>query len=70
METIETSNGIPPDLFAEMQAAAEKAAAGVRDPEEMRRACERMDRTREEIRRRQGLLDIAVPSLRELRDEE
>ena len=42
----------------------------VLDPEVMRRACERMDRLREEIRRRHGILDIGVPAIRELRDAE
>jgi hypothetical protein len=36
----------------------------------MRRAATSMDRLRKEIRRRHGLLDIAVPALHELRDAE
>jgi hypothetical protein len=36
----------------------------------MRSAAASMDRLREEIRRRHGLLDIAVPALHELRDAE
>jgi hypothetical protein len=36
----------------------------------MRQAAERMDRLREQIYQREGLLDIAVPYLREARDEE
>ena len=40
-----------------------------RDPEAVRRACERMDRMREETFQRVGLLDIAVPFIRELRDQ-
>jgi hypothetical protein len=36
----------------------------------MRRAAASMDRLREEIRRRPGLLDIAVPALHGLRDAE
>ena len=59
---------IPPDLMAELQATADRAAAGVRDPEAMRRASEDMDRIREEIRRRHGVLDIGGPAIRELRD--
>lgn len=39
-----------------------------RDPEAMRLACERMDRMREETFERVGLLDVAVPFIRELRD--
>jgi hypothetical protein len=41
---------------------------GLRDPDAERGACERMDRMREEIRQKHGLLDIAVPSIRKLRD--
>jgi hypothetical protein len=60
---------IPPELMAELQTAAENAANGARDPKEMRRACERMDRLGEEVRRKHGILDIGVPAIRELRDE-
>jgi hypothetical protein len=63
-------NGIPPELLAEMQRAVDLAAKGIRDPEAMRRACEDMDRLREEIFRREGLLDIGVPAIRALRDGE
>lgn len=59
---------IPPDLMAELQAVADRAAAGVRDPEAMRLASEDMDRIREEIRRAHGVLDIGGPAIRELRD--
>jgi hypothetical protein len=61
---------IPPDVMAELQAAAERAARGLRDPEEVRQACEEMDRIREEIRRQHGVLDIGVPAIRELREAE
>ena len=54
--------------MAEMKAAVERAAKGIRDPDEMRRACEDMDRIREEIRKREGILDIGVAAIRELRD--
>lgn len=64
----DTKTAIPAELLAKMQTAAERAAQGVRDPEEMRRAYERMDRTREEIRCAHGTLDIGVPAIRELRD--
>ena len=64
------SDEIPPEVMAELRQAAERAAAGVRDPETMRRACERMDRLREEIRRMHGVLDIGVPAIRDLRGDE
>ena len=58
----------PSDVLARMREAAEKAAKGMRDVEEMRRACENMDRISEEVRRRNGILDIGVRTIRELRD--
>ena len=39
-----------------------------RDPDAMRKAAERMDRMREATFKRVGLLDVAVPFIRELRD--
>jgi hypothetical protein len=60
---------IPADVLADMAEAARYAASGVRDPEVMRQACERMDRMREEIRRQHGVLNIAVDLIREVRDE-
>jgi hypothetical protein len=60
---------IPAELMAELRAATERAARGVHDPDLMRRACERMDRMREELRRRVGDLDVAADLIREGRDE-
>jgi hypothetical protein len=39
---------LPPDILAELQAAAERAARGERDSEAARRSCARMNRMREE----------------------
>ena len=39
------------------------------DPEAMKRACERMDRMREEMRKRVGEVEVAVSLIRESRDE-
>jgi hypothetical protein len=64
------SSRIPREMMAELQEAIERAMKGIRDAEAMQKACERMDRTREEIYRRNGLLDIAVPTIRALRDGE
>jgi len=61
---------IPPHLMAELQEAADRAAKGIRDPEIMRQALESMNRLREEIRQKHGILDIAVPAIREFRDRE
>jgi hypothetical protein len=70
MDQPEESGRITPEMMAELQAAIERAMKGIRDPEAMRKACERMDRMREETYRKHGLLDIAVPSIRALRDGE
>ena len=64
------SDSIPPQLLAELQQAADRAARGIRDPELMRQAYQSMDRLREEIRQAHGTLDIGVPAIRELRDSE
>ncbi len=53
-----------------VQAAVDRALQGVRDPESMRQAAERMDRMREEMRARVGNVNLAVPLIRETRDEE
>jgi hypothetical protein len=69
MNATEAGAGIPSEVDAELQEAIRRAMSGVRDPEEMRKACERMDRMREEVRQRKGIIDIAVPAIRELRGE-
>jgi hypothetical protein len=68
MATIDKRSAIPPEIMAELQNAAVDAAKGIRDPEKMRKACERMDRNREQIFRRIGVIDFAVPTIRALRD--
>jgi hypothetical protein len=70
MANIDNPSAIPPAILAEMQARAERAAHRLRDPEDMRRACERMDRMREELRQKIGETDIAVELIREARDQE
>jgi hypothetical protein len=53
-----------------MAEAARAAMSRTRDPEVMRKACEEMDRIREEVFREHGTLDIGVPAIRELRVSE
>lgn len=69
MEAIVNGARIPPEVLAEMERAALAALGGERDPEAMRLACERMDRMGEEVRRRNGVVDVGVPAIRELRGE-
>lgn len=61
-------NAIPAEIMAELQAAAHQADSDFRDPEEMRKACERMDRMREENRKLFGEQSIGVDLIREMRD--
>jgi len=65
MATETANTGIPANLLAEIEEAARIAQSKVRDPEIMRRASERMDRTREELRQ----MSIAVELIRETRGE-
>ena len=55
--------------LAELQAAVERGIAGVRDLEDMRKACEEMDAARQELQQRIGTVSVAVQLLREARDE-
>ena len=54
----------------EVQVAVDRVLKGIRDPQAMCRAAERMDQMREEMRLRVGNVDLAVPLIRETRDEE
>ena len=61
-ETLPTGN-------SELNAAIARQMSGKRDPEAARRACERMDRMREEIQKKVGTVEVAVKFIRELRDQ-
>jgi C-terminal processing protease CtpA/Prc len=67
MPSAETAAMITAD--PEVQAAIERVLQGRRDPESMRLAAERMDKMREDMRKRTGNIDLAVPLIRETRDE-
>jgi len=60
--------GVPPDLAAEFQEALDDLAKGIRRPEKVQAACERMDRLREENRQVFGEQNIAVELIRQSRD--
>ena len=52
MKMTETPTSIfPDDVKAELQKALENTKGGITDPEAAKKACERMDRIREENRR-------------------
>lgn len=61
--------GVPGELLAELQEAADRASNGTRDAEAMHRACDHMDRLGEIVYKRHGVLNIGVPAIRELRDQ-
>lgn len=61
-ETVPTGN-------PELNEALSRRMKGVRDPVAARNACERMDRMREEIKKRVGTVEVAVDFIRELRDQ-
>jgi hypothetical protein len=69
MRTMEATT-LPPDVLADMQRAIELAMTGKRDPEFESRVQSEGKRIREEVFRKHGLLDIAVPAIRELRNNE
>jgi hypothetical protein len=69
MNTTTFPAGIPPDLVAELREALDDLAKGVRRPEKMRAACQRMDRLREENRQLFGEQNLAVDLIRQTRKE-
>jgi Protein of unknown function DUF104 len=62
--------GVTPELLQEVRNSIQTALSNVRDPKVMRQAAERMDQAREELYQKIGLVDVAVPILREIRDAE
>jgi hypothetical protein len=53
----------------ELEESLERAAAGKRDPEKMRKALEELSRSREETRKKIGTVEIAVEFIRDARDQ-
>jgi hypothetical protein len=63
------SDVIPPELAADTQAILDKIATGKPlETATRERLQQEAERIREEIVRKHGVLDIGVPSIRELRD--
>jgi hypothetical protein len=70
MESVEKPSAVDPGSIVvdpELREAVDNFLKGVRDPEAMLRAAERMDRMREQLPRTDNL---AVELIREGRDEE
>lgn len=64
------SSTIPNEALSELARTLERVTLGSTDSETAKKSAERMDRVREELRRKFGEFDIAVPSTREYRDGE
>jgi len=62
------SSEISSSALTELRETLARVQAGVRDPQAMRQACERMDRNREELRKKVGTLDMAVELIRDARN--
>jgi succinate dehydrogenase/fumarate reductase flavoprotein subunit len=60
---------IPEQIKAQLQETLDDLAKGIRRPEKMKKACERMDRMREENRKLFGEQNIAVELIRQTRDQ-
>ena len=69
MKTTEEMLAIPPEVKSALQEALANLAKGIRDPEAAKKAAARMDRMREETRKRVGVVNVAVDLIRELRDQ-
>jgi len=67
MKTAEAVSNIPEVLKAELRQALGMLANGIPDPEAAKKACERMDRMRDENRRLFEEQNVAVEIVREIR---
>jgi hypothetical protein len=67
MITNKPTTEMPEELKAQLQQTLEDLVKGIRRPEKMKAACERMDRMREENRKLLGEQEIAVQFIREAR---
>jgi succinate dehydrogenase/fumarate reductase flavoprotein subunit len=68
MNTAASTPLIPDDIQAQLQETLDDLVKGIRNPDKMKAACERMDRMREENRKLFGEHGIAVDLIRETRD--
>jgi hypothetical protein len=68
MNSIETISAIPEEIKAQLRQTLDDLVKGIRRPDKMKTACERMDRMREQNRRLFGDQNIAVDLIREARN--
>ncbi|MGH7224921.1 MAG: hypothetical protein ACRELF_16990 [Gemmataceae bacterium] len=69
MNTTETIPGIPEEVKAQLRETLDDLVKGIRRPDKIKAACERMDRMREENRKLFGEQNIAVELIRQTRDQ-
>jgi hypothetical protein len=67
MNTAKTVPGIPGEVKVQLRQTLDDLMNGIRRPDKMKAACERMDRMREENRKLLGEPNIAVDLIREAR---
>jgi hypothetical protein len=70
MSTTEPITGIPEEIKAQLRQTLDDLVKGVRRPDKMKAACERMDRMPEENRKLFGEQNIAVGLIRETREHQ
>ncbi len=70
MNTTESFAGIPEEVKAQLRQTLDDLVKGIRHPDRMKAACQRMDRMREENRKLFGERNIAVGLIRETRDHQ
>jgi len=68
MTTTEAISSIPDEVKAQLRQTLDDLMKGIRRPDKIKAACERMDRMREENRKLFGEQSIAVDLIREVRD--
>jgi hypothetical protein len=68
MNPTESILGFPEEVRAELRQTLDDLVKGIRRPNKMKAACQRMDRMREENRKLLGEQHIAVDLIRETRD--
>ena len=69
MATDLKNTGISPEVLADGEVVIAAVMSGKKvDAETARRIDERAEKITEEIRKKHGILDIAVPAIREFRD--
>jgi len=70
MNTTESFAGIPEEVKAQLRQTLDDLVKGIRRPDKIKAACQRMDRMREENRKLFGEQNIAVGLIRETRDHQ